>query len=111
MARTPEDIPLHRKLGYDHHRERDAIRAHLVRRGHDPHTLAFEFRVTRIQDRIHRNKPTMRQRQQLWREKQPAPTKAVALTPEEIAYLVEVFEAANHPLAQSIYAKARATGE
>lgn len=107
MTRTPEDTPLHRKLGYEHHREREAIRAHLVRRGHDPHSLAFEFRVTRIQDRIHRYKPSMRERQRQWREQQQKSSPAFDLTSEEIKYLREVFEAANHPIAQSIYSKAR----
>ena len=103
-----DETPLHRKLGYEHAVERARIREHLIRRGWSPSDLAFEFRITRIQDRIHKHKPTMRERQQAWLAKQPQPKPSVIFTPEELAFLVEHFEGANHPLAQSIYAKASA---
>jgi hypothetical protein len=108
---TPDPTPVHRKLGYDYANERARIRAHLIRRGHDPKALAFEFRITRIQERIHKYKPTLRQRQEAARArgekwvtsgKPPLP----GLTTEEWQYLAEHFEGANHPLAQSIQAKA-----
>jgi hypothetical protein len=106
-----DEVPLHRKLGFAHHEQRARIREHLIRRGWSPSDIAFEFRVTRIQDRIAKYKPTFRQRQEAARangekwvpsDKPPLPD----LTTEEWQYLAEQLAGANHPLAQSIQAKA-----
>lgn len=106
-----DQTPLHRKLGYEHAVERARIREHLIRRGWSPSDLAFEFRITRIQERIAKYKPTFRQRQEAARargekwvtsDKPPLP----GLTVEEWKFLADHFEGANHPLAQSIQSKA-----
>jgi hypothetical protein len=109
--RTIDTTPIHRKLGYEHAVERQRIRAHLIRRGHDPHALAFEFRVTRIQDRIAKYKPTFRQRQDAARERGEKwvathPVTRPTFDRDELLFLIEHFEGANHPLAQSVYTKA-----
>jgi hypothetical protein len=108
-----DTTPAHLKLGYQHNAERQRIREHLIRRGHNPGDLAFEFRITRIQERIHRYKPTFRQRQEAarargeaWVASDKPPLPSPSLTLEEWQYLAEHFEGANHPLAQSIQAKA-----
>ncbi len=95
-------------FGYAHNKERDEIRAHLIARGWDATDFAFEFRVTEIQQRIHRYAPTMRQRQEAARAKtivQPS----LEFTPEELQHIADHFCGANDPLAQSIYRKASRT--
>lgn len=97
-------------LGYAWHRERNEIRAHLRRRvwrfGLD-NLAAFrlEQRVDAIQRRIHRNKPTFRERSAAFAARQPV-ARREAFTPEELARIAEHFAGANDPIGQSILAKA-----
>lgn len=52
-------------FGYAWHQERAEIREHLKRRGRW-NDARDEFTVTRIQERLHRNKPTLGERQAAW---------------------------------------------
>lgn len=86
--------------------ERRAIREHLITRGWtEPH---LHFRITRIQERLRKYKPTWRERQQVWLAKQPRPTGAgLDLTWEELERLIEHFVGANDPVSASIGEKAK----
>jgi hypothetical protein len=65
------------------------------------------FRIGAIQRRLHREAPTMRERQAAWKARQPAPpAEAAPFTPEELERLVELFGEANDPVTASIGAKA-----
>lgn len=112
IGRGLEDIP-GRPLGWAFHRERDEIRAHLRRRlwrfGLDElRAMRLEARVDAIQRRLHRNRPTLRERQAAWRARHPPPEAAPELTPAEWAPLAELFAGANDPLSALIGAKAAA---
>ena len=81
LGRGYENVP-GQPFGYAHMMEREAIRRHLRRRilkfGLDGLASArLEFRVTAIQQRIHRNAPTFAQRQAKWKAAQPAPAEVV----------------------------------
>lgn len=91
-------------FGYAHVMERQAIREHLQARGLAGAEL--EFRVVRIQERLHRSKPTFRDRQAAWLARQPKSLPAVRFTEEELARIAEHFQGANDPVAQAIHMKA-----
>lgn len=114
IKKTTKDdpVPVHRKFGYDHHMERQRIREHLIRRGWDAKDVTIEFRVSAIQERIARYKPTFRERQQKWLAEQAARRPArtdfdLKLTREELEHLVYLFGGANDPVSASIAAKAQ----
>ncbi len=94
-------------FGYAFNQERAEIRQHLIERGwlaDDPH---LEFRITRIQERLWKYKPTLKQRQAAWRARQPQPSGAsLGLTREELQRLVDLFTGANDPVTASIATKA-----
>lgn len=116
LGRGYEDVP-GKPFGWAWHQERDEIRRHLRRRaeafGSDMLAPArLEMRVSRIQERLHRHKPTLAERQAAWRARQPKPTSArVIFSREELARLVELFAGGNDPLTLSIAEKAAASLE
>jgi hypothetical protein len=64
--------------------------------------------VTRIQQRLHRNKPTLRERQAAWHARQPkTPGASLSFTWEELERIAEHFAGANDPVTASIAAKAQ----
>lgn len=87
--------------------EGDAIRGHLVSRGHDPQGLGFLFRIARLRNRLqrdyHRRKPRPGVRCSL-----PAKPRVADFTAEELALIAERFSGANDPVGQAIHAKAAA---
>lgn len=88
--------------------EKRAIRDHLIRRGYDPDSAALYFRIEKIRQRLHRDKPTFKERQKTWLAKQPRPAgSGLDLTWEELEHLANLFAQANHPLSASIGAKAK----
>lgn len=106
LGRGFEDTP-GKPFGWAFNRETEEIEAHLLKRGWSRGDLRFYFRVTRIRERLWRNRPTFKERQAAWRARQPAPTSAgVTLSIEELERLVELFEGANDPVTASIGAKA-----
>lgn len=112
LGRGYESVP-GKPFGWAWHQERDEIRAHLRRRlwrflprDGIPTSALLESRVSRIQERLHKNKPSYRDRQAAWLARQPKPLPAVRFTEEELARIAEHFAGANDPLAQAIYAKA-----
>jgi hypothetical protein len=115
-AAIADDTPDHLKLGYDHHRERDRIRAHLRRRiwrfGLDRFAaMRLEQRIDAIQARIAKNRPTLKERQATWLARQPK-TITATLTVEEWQHLADLFAGANDPISASIGEKAkRITGQ
>jgi len=109
-----EDVP-GKPFGWAYHMERDEIRKHVHRKNdgtlrgahrfmRSHRGMGVEFRVTAIQDRIHKYRPTLRERQLKLGVKQPRPTPR--FTQEELALIAERFEGANDPIGQSIHAKA-----
>lgn len=113
-----EDVP-GKPFGWAFNAERRAILTHLQRK--DDGTLkgahkawethrgrGYEFAVTRIQERLHRQHPTYRDRQEAWklrmglRRARPTPV----FTPEELEMIAERFAGANDPVGQSIEQKA-----
>lgn len=102
-----------RPFGYAFIEERTRIEDHLRRKSGyraDMSSLEFQFRVRRIQDRIHKYRPTMRERQQAWLARQAASLPKdtpVVFTAEELERLVEHFAGANDPVTVSIADKAR----
>lgn len=114
-----EDVP-GKPFGWAFNMERRAILAHLQRK--DDGTLkgahkawrthrglGYEFRVTKLQERLHRSHPTYRDRQEAWklrmgvRRANPTPV----FTAEELVMIAERFAGANDPVGQSIEQKAR----
>lgn len=108
-ASRRDDLPDHLKFGYAHHAERARIREHLFRRGRFAemkdhrtgkwlYSAPVEFRITRIQQRIHRHDKTLAQRQAERYAKLPPPSgDRVLLTFAQIERLIEHFEGANDP--------------
>lgn len=117
MARH-DDIPLHRKFGYAHTMERQAIRAELLADGHaDDHTL--HFAVVREQERRAKGKPTLRQRQDAHKAARalvwgllgcPTRPRSLWLSGEELDYLRERLAGVNDPVGQSILEKLNGQG-
>lgn len=110
LGRGYEQVP-GRPFGWAFNRERAEIEAHLIARGWERGDLRFHFRVTAIQERIHKHAPTFRQRQERARERgeawvAPRPGPTVDFTPEELASIAERFAMANDELGISISTKA-----
>lgn len=99
--------------GWTHHRERDLIRKHLLKRLGPIGESGMDFarreqRVSRIQDRMHKYDKTFRELQTLYRSKLPPRTGAGAwFNVEELERLIDHFEGANDPVGQAIAEKAR----
>ena len=93
-------------FGWAFNMERRALREHLERKGRYSAQELF-FAVTRLQERIHRDKPTYRQRQEAWKARHATRAPAPTFTEEELRHLVDLFEGANDPLTAAIYEKAR----
>lgn len=104
IGRGLEPVP-GKPFGWAHNMERRALREHLERRGRHS-ALALPFAVVRMQERLHREKPTMRQRQAA----RPIVTAAErpAFTRDELQHLADLFAGANDPTSASIGAKAAA---
>jgi DNA-binding LacI/PurR family transcriptional regulator len=96
VGRGHEVVP-GKPFGWAHLQERRAIREHLIARGHDPNGFAFPFRVVAIQDRIHKYKPTLRERQEA-APRPPRMRRDDEFTREELEHLCELLAGANHPL-------------
>jgi hypothetical protein len=112
LGRGLEPVP-GKPLGWAWHQEREEIRAHLRRRmwrflprnGLAASTL-LEFRVTAIQQRLHKYMPTYRQRHAEWVARQGQRTvMPPVFTREELQHLRDHFAMANDPVGQAIYAK------
>jgi hypothetical protein len=100
--------------GWAHHAEREIIRAHLRRRiwkfGLDElRSARLEFRVTAIQQRLHKYDHTFRQLQTLYalQPKNNQPSTDDRFNGDELERLIEHFEGANDPIGQSIATKAK----
>lgn len=105
LGRGFDDIP-GRPFGWAWNQERAEIRAHLKARGRWRDTRD-EFLVSRIQTRLNRNRPTMRERQAAWRARQaPATPAPEPFTRDELERLVDLFGNANDPITAAIGAKA-----
>ncbi len=109
LGRGYDNVP-GQSFGYAWNREREEIRQHLYRRPHLLKEHELEFRVTKIQDRIHKYKPTLRQRQEaaaiIKSSLKPIPNPGFTI--EELQHLVDLFEGANDPLSAKIASKALA---
>jgi len=115
LGRGNESVP-GKPFGWAWHQEREEIRAHLRRRlwrflprDGIPTSTLLEFRVSRIQERLHKYKPSFRERQAAWLARQPVVKPRPVFTDEELARIADHFQGANDPLAQAIYAKASRT--
>ena len=117
LGRGLEDVP-GKPFGWAYAQERDAIKVHVLRRygwgarldqATALHKLNLEAYVTKVQERLHRNKPTLRERQAQWKARQPVPV--AGFNVEELEHLAEHFAGANDPVGQSICAKAAAMVE
>lgn len=110
LGRGYENVP-GKSFGWAFHEERREIRDHLKRRGRWVPGYG-EFEVTRIQQRIHRHKPTYAERQAIarargerWVSPPPGPP-PVIFTGEELQHIAEHYAFANDPIGQAICAKA-----
>jgi hypothetical protein len=101
IGRGYENIP-GKPFGYAFNREREEIEKHLKRRGrkHD------HFTVTRIQQRIHKHKPSYRDVQQARNARMPVRTAPPSFTDDELRHLVDMFHGANDPVSATIADKA-----
>jgi hypothetical protein len=110
-----DDLPDHKKFGYDRILEDIAIEEELIASGKfkkgDPMMI---FAVSRQHIENHKNDLTFSQRQDLARyngEKwvtpnpDPNPPKQAFLTTDEIGYLIEYLNGANHPTGMDILEK------
>jgi hypothetical protein len=114
-----EDVP-GKPFQWAWNRERAAIRAHIMRKLGNNRTTkeaarfwnthrgrGVEFAVTKIQNRLHRSHPNMRERQEAWKARsRPAAATNTAFTTDELAHLADHFAGANDPIAISIATKA-----
>lgn len=114
LGRGFEDVP-GKPLGWAWHQELEAIKQHLRRRiwkfGLDEYRgFRLNQRAQEIQRRLHKwNRPTMRERQAVWKAKQPPPAgDNLSLTWEELERLIEHFDGANDPISAAIAEKAKA---
>lgn len=116
VGRGLDNVP-GRPFGWAWNMERQAIREHLLARGWEPtgeHAERFrdhlvESRVSAIQQRIHRYRPTLRERQLAARAAANLTTTGLVqdvFTPDELRAILDRFQGANDPLGQSILAKA-----
>lgn len=105
LGRGLDDIA-GKPFGWAWHQERDEIRAHLRQRGF---TGYLEFRVSAIQNRLHRNRPTYAERCAARAAARPiyAPDPQIEFTLAELERLAEHFNGANDDIGQSIAAKVR----
>lgn len=92
------------KLGTAWHAERDRIRLHLVARG-GYWGYRLEARVTKIQDRLHRDDPSLLERQARAVFHAPSHPPVMVFTDDELVRIAEHFAMANDELGQSIYRK------
>lgn len=104
LGRGLDDIA-GKPFGWAWHQERDEIRAHILKR-RTLLPLELERRIDDIQIRIHRNRPTLRQRQAA-RFIPSTSDRSLRLTDDELNYIIDIFGSANNPVAISIAAKAR----
>lgn len=98
-------------FGYAHHKERDEIRDYLRRkygypeRGYD---ARLEAHCNRIQFRLRKYRPTLRQRQETARAALPPPAGVdVDFSWAELERMVEHFAGSNDEVGQAIADKAR----
>src|SRR5213592_1568440 len=110
LGRGLEDLP-GMPFGWAFHQERDEIRAHLRRRiwrfGLDQwRGMRLEQRVDQIQRRIHRNRPTYKERCEARAKARPPYVPPPEFSREELERLVELFAGGNDPVTASIAAKA-----
>lgn len=69
--------------------------------------IALHFEIDRVYLERHKNRPSLRQRQDFWRAFADPPKPVLPVfTPEELARIAEHFAGANDALAQTIHAKA-----
>ena len=116
LGRGYDNIP-GKPFGWAFNMERRAIRDHLRRKGlyaADGYDARGEFYLIKMQMRLHKNKPTGRQRQEAARARgenwvSPAPGPAdVPFTRAELERMVEHFAGSNDELGALIAAKAAA---
>lgn len=104
--------PPGRPFGYTWLEERTKIEDHVLRRTKHQiplYDMRVQFRVQKIQDRLHKYDPTFRERQAKWNAEQAArpKTEMMELTQAELEHLADLFAGANDPLSASIGEKAR----
>lgn len=97
---------LRNKFGYWRMVEERMVRAQMVREGKDPDGTEGFFEIQRRIRENHANDEPYRAKK-LSIQGIEIELNGVQLTPEERAYLRELFEDANNPLARSIYEKVR----
>lgn len=112
LGRGLDDIA-GRPFGWAWHQERDEIRAHLRRRlwrfigpGDGRTGMRLEARVTAIQNRLHRNKPTYAERCAARAASRPTYVPPPSFTRAELERMVEHFTGSNDEIGQAIAAKA-----
>lgn len=111
LGRGLDDIP-GKPFGWAWHKERDEIRAHLRRRiwrfGFDHMRGArLEARITQIQNRLHRNRPSYAERCAARAASRPTYVPPPTFNRAELERMVEHFAGANDEVSASIGAKAR----
>lgn len=87
-------------FGYAHHMERLAICEHIVKRKPTDSDMTIHmFRITKIQERIHKYEPSFRERQQLRGVIKRPP---VTFSLEQLQHMVDLFSFANDEISRSI---------
>lgn len=85
----------------------DHVQRRLIRACRTCSAATLEARVTAIQERIHRNRPSMRQRQAVRAAAAPQEPLGLAFTRAELRHMADLFERANDPTSAAIGRKAR----
>lgn len=95
-----DDVPVHMKFGYQAVIEKEAIRKRLLAEGFDGDSARLFMAVEAAYIQAHANDMSYAERQKLWREGQcKTPTDSVvALTLEELQYLVAQLGGVNEPI-------------
>lgn len=100
---------LRHKFGYEAMVEKNTICDRLRAEGVTDH-MELYFRTQREYEANHANDPTYRERNKAFLARADA-SESRTFTDEELAYMAEIFAGSNHPIAQSIAAKASEGGE
>ncbi|WP_347837741.1 hypothetical protein [uncultured Planktomarina sp.] len=108
-----DELPDHKKFGYAHAVEMDAIRAELISEGHKPGPF-LQFAAIKVYQERHKNDPTYRERQEAARAKgekwvSPAPRPAPpSFNRDELELILARFSGSNSEAGASIASKAQA---
>jgi hypothetical protein len=101
LGRGLENVP-GKPFGWAHAHETRAIEEHLIAKGYKPNSSALFYRVRKIQDRLHKNRLSLKDRQAAIIK----PKMHEYFSAHELEHLADLFNGANDPVSLEIRRKA-----